>query len=66
MHKHFVKPGRLSKETGRKYDDLMNARVEADYQAIIRCTAKDAENAVEDAESVVAAFKRLLEEAGMS
>jgi uncharacterized protein (UPF0332 family) len=40
VHKNFIKTGRLSASVGQMYDDLMKSRVEADYQAIIRCTAR--------------------------
>ncbi len=60
VHKHLVKTGRLSQEVGKRYTELMNARVAADYQAIVRCTAEDAADAVQAAESVVAELKRLL------
>lgn len=59
LHKYFVKTGRLSREVGKKYDELMKSRVVADYQAIIRCTIDDSAHALESAELVVAALKEL-------
>ena len=60
VHKHLVKTGRVPQEIGKKYNLLMKARVEADYQAIVRCTAEEAADAVAAAESIVTELKRLL------
>ena len=44
----------------QKYNLLMKARVAADFQVFVHCTAEDAADAAQAVESIVTELKRLL------
>ena len=60
IHKYLIREGRLSKELGNAYDNLMKIRQKADYEAIISWTPQQAAEAIDAAERIVAALRMLL------
>jgi len=64
LHKYLIHPGRLPKELGDAYDNLMNVRQQADYEAVVSWTPEQATEAIEAAERIVAALRILLPSGG--
>ncbi len=60
IHKHLIRQGRLPRELGEAYGNLMKARHEADYEALISWTPQQAADAIDAAERIVAALRSLL------
>jgi len=59
IHKYLIHEGRLPKELGDAYDNLMKIRQKADYEAIVSWTPQQAAEAIEVAERIVAALRIL-------
>jgi len=55
LHRDLVQTGILEKETGKDYDFLMELREVGDYGGIAQVLADSARQAVEKAESLIAA-----------
>lgn len=60
VHAHLVKPGRVTVEIGRAYDELVKARQTADYGALVRVTHDEGRGAIVSARLVVSALEALL------
>lgn len=60
LHRDLVKPGRLSVECGRLFDELSKARQTADYLATVHQTTEEADAAIAAAEKVSDALISLL------
>ena len=60
LHKYLIHQGRLPKELGDAYDNLMKMRQAADYEAIVSWTPQQATEAIEVAERIVTALRALL------
>jgi len=60
IHKYLIHQGRLPKELGDAYDNLMTVRQKADYEAIVSWTPQQAAEAIEAAERIVTALRVLL------
>jgi len=60
LHKYLIHQGRLPKELGDAYDNLMRVRQQADYEAIVSWTPQQATEAIEIAERIVTALRDLL------
>jgi len=60
VHRHLVKPGRISAIMGKFYDQAFNERQEADYTSLAEFEAATVAERIDDAERFVAEMKRLL------
>ena len=60
IHKYLIHEGRLPKELGDAYDNLMKMRQNADYEAVVSWTPQQAAEAIEVAERLVTALRALL------
>ncbi len=60
IHKYLIHEGRLPKELGDAYDNLMKVRQKADYEALVSWTPQQAGEAIEIAERMVTALRDLL------
>lgn len=59
VHKYLVHPGRLAKELGGAYGELMTYRHQADYEATATWTLAQAQKAIDSAVRIVAALRAL-------
>ena len=60
IHKYLIREGRLPKELGDAYENLMTMRQNADYEAIVSWTPQQAAEAIEAAERIVSGLRILL------
>jgi hypothetical protein len=64
MHQHLVRPGELSAELGRFYDEAFAERQAADYTTLVRFEPPLVSEKIDKAERFVAEMKRLLGKPG--
>ena len=60
LHQHFVKMGKLPVDMGRLYDQLLEARNEADYVDFVTLKAEDVRPWIPGARQFVGHVERLL------
>ena len=60
LHQHLVRPGRIPKELGKAYNELMVSRHQADYETVVVWTPQDAQKAIERAQEIIGALRALL------
>ena len=60
IHQHFVKTGKLSKESGKALNWLFEVRGVGDYGGIAHVSEPEAERAIEEAENFIQAVKALI------
>ena len=60
LHQHLVKPGLVSIELGKIYDQLFGDRQEGDYIELIQFEKEQVANALQNASSFVDAMKKFL------
>jgi uncharacterized protein (UPF0332 family) len=60
VHKHLVKPGKLSADMGKLYDELFADRHEADYGTFVEFDGATVQDRIDAAERFVEAMKGLL------
>jgi len=60
LHQYLIKPGRVSPEFGKFYDQAFEDRQEADYTTAAEFEAATAAAGIEEAERFVAQMRRLL------
>lgn len=60
FHKHFVKPGLVSREHGLFYDEIFEARQRGDYIELVSFEKEQVENWLQQARDFVEAIKLLI------
>ncbi len=60
FHKHIVKPGLISRESGQFYDEIFEARQRGDYIELVRFEKKQVEKWLQRASEFVKAVRALI------
>lgn len=60
IHKYLIREGRLPRQLGDEYDNLMKVRQQADYETLVSWTTTQAMDAINAAEQIVTALRVLL------
>jgi uncharacterized protein (UPF0332 family) len=61
FHQHFVKSGKVSREHGKLYDELFEARQRGDYIELVSFEKNQVEDWLQQASQFVETIKRLIE-----
>lgn len=57
LHRDFIKTGKIDKEIGKLYDELFNARHQADYTPLIEFDKNVIKKQIKEVENAVDKFK---------
>lgn len=60
LNQHLVREGIVAKAIGQLYRKLLESRQQADYDALISWTPDDSHTRIREAETVIAALKKLV------